>query len=175
PVAAVLADWRWPPNRIALRWLLEEWPAVRGRIPSAELLLAGRGLEGMTSSDGVKVLGFVGRSSDVLAQAAAVAFPAPATSGPKVKILEALACGLPVVTTTAGVEGLVLPGGAGAVVAGRGRFAGELASLLTDPERRRSMALQGRDAVLAAHAPRPAARARTAVIDQAFSEPVGKT
>lgn len=171
PVAALLADWRWPPNWMALRWLLEDWPTVRSRIPTAELLLAGRGLEGIGPSDGVRVLGVVPRSSDVLARAAVLAFPVPPTSGPKVKVLESLAYGLPVVTTRAGVEGLVLPEGTGAVVVNRGRFAEELASLLSDPERRRTMGREGRAAVLAAHAPRPAARVRAKVIEAAFSGP----
>lgn len=168
PVAAVLADWRWRPNRVALNWLLEQWPRVRERISSAELLLAGRGLDGIASSGGVSVLGFVPSSRDVLARAAALAFPVPPSSGPKVKVLEAVASGLPVVTTPVGVEGLVLGENAGAVVTDRDRFAEDLAALLADPERRRRLGAEGRRAALESHAPRAAARTRVAAIERAL-------
>ncbi|MGH2784723.1 MAG: glycosyltransferase family 4 protein, partial [Actinomycetota bacterium] len=170
PVAAVLADWRWPPNRIALTRLLHLWPAVRERVPSARLLLAGKGLERMDASEGVRVLGFVPDSAEVLAQAAVVPFPIPDTSGPKVKVLEAIASGIPVVTTSAGIEGLVLPRGCGAIVATGARFVEELASLLQDPVHREALGRSGRRAVLAAHAPGPAARRRVAVLREALPD-----
>ena len=170
PVAALLADWRWPPNRVALTRLLRLWPAVRELVPAARLLLAGKGLEGMGSSEGVRTLGYVADSREVLAQAAVVPFPAPNTSGPKVKILEAIASGIPVVTTDAGIEGLMLPGGVGAIVSSIARFGPELASLLGDPERRAAIGRAGREAAIAAHAPAPAARRRVAVLRDAFPD-----
>jgi glycosyltransferase involved in cell wall biosynthesis len=93
PVAACVADWLWPPNRKALDDLLAAWPAVRRSLPAAVLRLAGRGLDDVGSVDGVEVLGPVDRSADVLAGAAAVAFPCPPSSGPKIKVLEAMAGG----------------------------------------------------------------------------------
>src|SRR2546426_1008289 len=39
PVAALLADWSWAPNRAALEALLRAWPAVRDRVAGARLLL----------------------------------------------------------------------------------------------------------------------------------------
>ncbi|MCW2615292.1 MAG: glycosyl transferase group 1, partial [Frankiales bacterium] len=106
PVAAMVADWRWEPNRMALRTLLHAWPRVRGAIPTARLLIAGRGDLPTGSQDGIEFLGPVARSVDVLERAAVLAFPCPDSSGPKVKVLEAAALGLAVVTTAGGAEGL---------------------------------------------------------------------
>ena len=169
PVAALLADWSWPPNHRALRTLLAAWPEVRDAVPAARLLLAGRHLEraSIGSLAGVETLGAVGNSLDVLARAAVVAFPCPPTSGPKVKVLEALAHGVPVVTTPAGVEGLVVEPD-DAVVVHRRQFAQGLASILTDPERRARTAARGRQSALLHHDAIPVARARLKAFGEAF-------
>lgn len=173
PVAALLADWSWPPNRVALGWLLGAWPAVRRAMPGARLLLAGRNLptDAVGPLAGVEVRGPVAASADVLAEAAVVAFPCPPSSGPKVKVLEALAHGLPVVTTPAGVEGVHGAGpdhAPGAVVTSRARFATELAALLSSAERRAALGAAGRAAVLAGHSAERSARARLSAIAAAF-------
>jgi glycosyltransferase involved in cell wall biosynthesis len=164
PVAALVADWRWPPNRMALRSLLAGWPAVRAAVPGARLLLAGRGDVGVADGAGVQVLGPVARSVDVLSRAAVLAFPCPHTSGPKVKVLEAAALGLAVVTTRAGAEGL---GSEAVVVSDVDGFAAALAAVLRQPELRADLAGRARADVLAVHAPRPAARVRKAALEAA--------
>ena len=177
PVAALIADWSWRPNHRALAWLLSAWPSVRDLTPGARLLVAGRHLDRarIGAMPGVEVLGEVGASRDVLAQAAVVAFPCPATSGPKVKVLEALAHGVAVVTTPAGVEGLVLQPGQGAVVAPRHDFAASLARTLGSPEYRRQLASSGYHAVVAHHSALPVARARLAALEATFAARVSST
>ena len=174
PVAACVADWSWPPNRIALDRLRAAWPLVRAALPAAELLLAGSGLP-PGDVDGVTALGRVGDSSEVLGRAAALVFPVPPTSGPKVKVLEAMSLGVPVVTTPAGLEGIDVDPDAAVVVEQPATgwdpqaFATAVVGLLHDPVRRADLAARARAAVVARHAPEPAARARLAVIDAAFS------
>lgn len=170
PVAALIADWSWPPNHRALGWLLEAWPEVRDAVPAARLLLAGRHLEraSVGSMPGAEVLGTVASSLDVLGRAAVVAFPCPPTTGPKVKVLEALAHGVPVATTPAGVEGLVVERSDVLVVERRG-FAAGLAALLTAPERRAEMAAGGRRSASLHHGKLPVARARLEAFDAAFA------
>lgn len=172
PVVVLLANWEWPPNALALAWMLQVWPTVRDRVPGARLRLAGWGLErmGVGEVPGVERLGAVPRAVDALEGAAVLAFPCPPTSGPKVKIMEALSHGVAVVTTAAGAEGLVLPDGAGAVVADRAGFADALVGILLDPSRRADTAMRGRAAMEAHHAPLPAARARVAALTAAFGD-----
>lgn len=171
PLVALVADWRWAPNRTALAALLGMWPDISRRVSGARLLLAGRGahLARIEPSSSVDVLGEVARSDDVLGRAALVAFPCPPTSGPKIKVLEALAFGVPVVTTAAGVEGLFIADVAADIVTTEPEFADRVVSLLTDPARRGDVATRARAAVAAAHAPRPAARARIAAIEAALA------
>jgi glycosyltransferase involved in cell wall biosynthesis len=163
PEAFVAADWRWAPNRWALDRLLRAWPVVRDRVGSARLRLAGVGLDDVGTIAGVDVLGPVADTAELLAQAAVVPFPYPSTSGPKVKVMEALASGVPVVTTPGGVEGLVLPGAAGAVVAAPDvdptRFGEHVAGVLADPAYASDLGTSGRHALLAHHDPATAAEA----------------
>jgi glycosyltransferase involved in cell wall biosynthesis len=166
PVAALVANWDWPPNRAALDRLLRAWPEVRDRVPTARLLLAGRHFElaRVGHLPGVEALGPVASSTEVLARASVLAFPCPASSGPKVKVLEALGLGLAVVTTPAGAEGVMAQAGTDLVVTPPDRFPAALAEVLADPGRRRALGAAGRRAVLDHHAPLPAARVRVAAV-----------
>jgi hypothetical protein len=102
----------------------------------------------------------------VLAGAAVVAFPCPPSSGPKVKVLEAIAGARTVVTTEAGVEGLCPGAHPGAVItdADPEAFAAGLGRVLGDPLAGRQAALEARSAIIAVHSPRPAARTRLQVL-----------
>lgn len=165
PVAIMIADWGWPPNQAALHRLFGHWRDVRAVVPEATLLIAGRGLAAMDAPAGVELIGEVATPSDALRRAAVLAFPCPPTSGPKMKVLDALAWGLPVVTTPAGVEGLQIDDDAVAV-AEDADFTAVLVDVLTDPSRRALMAAKGRAGVLAHHTPQQAAAARLALIDR---------
>lgn len=163
PKALLLADWTWPPNLVSLRVLLDVWPAVRARVAGAQLLVAGRGGDVVGSGDGVRVLGEVPRAVDAMSEAAVLAFPCPPTSGPKMKVLDAVVSGLPVVTTAAGVEGLQVPAGSVAT-ATIGTFADALVDVLGDPQRRAAMARGARESAVRHHDPAQAARQRVAAL-----------
>jgi glycosyltransferase involved in cell wall biosynthesis len=162
PVAACIADWIWPPNAWALRLLLDCWPLVRERLPAASLLLAGPGLAAGHPGQGVTALGPVGSSAEILGRAKVMVFPCPPTTGPKMKVLEALASGRAVVTTAPGLDGLWLDGDSGAVtaVSDARAIAVAAAELLADSERCAQLGRMGRRSIAGHHAPRPAARAR---------------
>jgi hypothetical protein len=163
PVALLLADWTWPANVASLRTLMSLWPAVRSRVPGARLHVAGRGSDAIAAGDGVRIVGEVAHSADAMREAAALAFPCPPTSGPKMKVLDAVVSGLPVVTTPAGAEGLMLADGA-IVTAELDRFAEALSAVLADPARRAAMADSARLSALDHHAPVVAARARVEIV-----------
>lgn len=154
PTAVLVADWRWAPNQRALRHLLKAWRDVD--VPGARLLLAGRGGSDV-AAPGVSWLGEVTDSHEVLQQAAVLAFPCPDTSGPKVKVLEAAAAGIPVLTTASGAEGFR---GEGLQLSGLPGFGHALGQLLRDPGRRAERAAVARQTAITFHGPGPAARAR---------------
>jgi len=166
PVAACVADWRWPANARAATTLLAGWPAVRDEVPGARLLLAGTGSEAFDQpAQGVEGLGRVADADEVLARAAVLAFPCPPTSGPKVKVLEAMAAGLPVVTTEAGVEGVgVVDGGAPPPVIlaplDPVGFADAIVRSLRDPSGRAEQASAARRIIQEHHAPSAVAEHR---------------
>lgn len=98
------------PNADGLRWLLDEvWPRVRAQCPQARLQLAGRHLPAGLVDDpaiGLEVLGFVEDVKPLLARAATSLVPYRFGGGIKIKALEAMAQGCPVVATRVGSEGL---------------------------------------------------------------------
>jgi glycosyltransferase involved in cell wall biosynthesis len=101
PVVYV-ANAHYPPNVAAGRRLLEEvWPRVRRELPSARLLIAGRGTDAVFApGDGIDVLGEVDDVADVLALASVVVAPVDEGGGTQLKVVEALAHGRVVVATT---------------------------------------------------------------------------
>jgi glycosyltransferase involved in cell wall biosynthesis len=117
PVAGLIGTARWPPTKRAVERLLGGvWPRVHERIPEARLLLAGRGMEREAFShlpehEGVEWRGAVPSATAFLRELGLVLYPLTEGSGVKVKVLEALALGIPVVTTPDGAEGLGARGG----------------------------------------------------------------
>jgi hypothetical protein len=160
PRVSLLADWSWPPNHAAAKVLLECWPAVKREVPAAQLLLAGRGEPPTASAEGIRWLGEVTSTSDLLEQTAVFAFPCPRTSGPKLKVLDAMAHGVAVATTRAGLEGIDGGEHAAAVVTKRSAWAGTLIRLLRDEQARAELGAAGWNAFHSGHRPDQAAAAR---------------
>jgi glycosyltransferase involved in cell wall biosynthesis len=146
-------DWR--PNLDAVRTLLEVvFPAVRAQEASARLVLVGRNpppwlhaqAAGMA---GVELHANVEDVRPYLAQSAVLAVPLRIGGGSRLKILEALACGLPVVSTRVGAEGLRLDAARHLTVTdGTEGFAKALLDCLRSPESAQLQAERGRRRVL---------------------------
>lgn len=107
----------WPPNIDAVKWFVHEvYPIIRqqrpdvqfdvvGSRPPAELLALN------DTSLGINVTGYVKDPTPYHQRAAVIVVPLRAGGGMRVKILNALAQGLPVVSTALGVEGIAaVPG-----------------------------------------------------------------
>ncbi|WP_309643215.1 glycosyltransferase [Phenylobacterium sp.] len=100
-----------PPNKQGLRWLLTEaWPRVLEKRPDARLHVVGSCAYSIDVPlpANVDVLGFVDNLADAYARAAVSLTPVLYGSGVKIKLVEALAAGLPSVATTVGAEGVPL-------------------------------------------------------------------
>jgi hypothetical protein len=110
PVAGLIGTATWPTTAASIRRLLTRvWPRVLTQMPSARLRLAGRGvraLVGSASIDGVDVVGETASAIDFIRDLSTLVYPIERGTGMKVKTLESLALGVPIVTTSAGAEGL---------------------------------------------------------------------
>src|SRR5262249_34426072 len=142
-------DWR--PNLDAVRTLLDTvLPAVRAQEPSARLVLVGRNPPGWLQAQvarmpGGEVHANVDDVRPFLNRSAVLAVPLRIGGGSRLKILEALACGLPVVSTRIGAEGLSLePGRHLTVTDHTAGFAEALLECLRSPESARVQAERGR-------------------------------
>ncbi len=111
PQLVFLGNYRHPPNVDAVIFLVEKvMPEVRRRCPTAECLILGaypnERIESYADRDGVTVLGFVEDYRPYFRQAAAFIAPIFTGAGMRVKVLEAMACGAPVIGTELSVHGI---------------------------------------------------------------------
>src|SRR5262249_6145485 len=107
----------WPPNIDAVRWFAQEvLPRIRAARPATAFDVIGarppRAIRALTQPGrDVQVTGYVADPTAHLQRAGAVVVPVRAGSGMRVKILTALAQGLPVVSTSVGCEGIAVRSG----------------------------------------------------------------
>lgn len=110
PTVMFPASFDYWPNVEAARWLVGEiGPTIRAALPGTVLRLAGRSVaetEAMAVPGQVSVSGLVPSMADELARADVVMVPLRSGSGTRLKIIEAMAHGVPVVSTRLGAEGL---------------------------------------------------------------------
>ena len=146
-------DWR--PNQDALELLLDRiFPAVRAAEPRARLDIVGRSpsdslARRASEMDGVTLHANVADVRPYLARSGVMAVPLRIGGGSRLKILEALASGLPVVSTTVGAEGLCLRNGEELVLADDpAAFTAALLDALHEPSRAQELARRGRTLVL---------------------------
>lgn len=131
-----------PINLRAIRgFLANVWPLLQRRAPGLEMFVAGGVCRGLSEAHGVKLLGVMDRVEDAYRQADVVINPMPFGTGLKIKSLEALAFGKPLVTSPCGAEGLDEGDGSAFIVAGSdGEFCDVLISLVNDPTRASALA-----------------------------------
>jgi glycosyltransferase involved in cell wall biosynthesis len=144
----------YPPNAEAAVWFVREvLPRLRTMRPDSTFTIVGRdpseAVRRLADVPGVEVTGRVERIEPYLARAAVAVAPLLSGGGTKLKVLEALAAGRPVVATPVAAEGIEVVDGRDLVVAAHAEpFASAVAELLADPARRTAMAAAGRAAVV---------------------------
>lgn len=154
PVLLFQGSMDWYPNRDAVEHFAAEiLPLIRAEYPAVEFLVAGRNppaalVARWQADPGVVFTGTVPDMRPYLRRATLAVVPLRLGSGTRLKILEACAAGLAVVSTTLGAEGLGLLAGQEILEADRpAEFAQGVLLLLRDAQRRRAMARAGQAAV----------------------------
>lgn len=136
------------PNSEAVEWFVREvLPTVRRSVPDATLRVVGRGAERVAWVDdeaGVELLGPVGDLVAEISRADVSVVPIRVGAGTRLKVVEALAHRLPLVTTTVGCEGIEVRDGVHALIEDRSdAFARACVRLLTDGSLRQRLADAG--------------------------------
>lgn len=145
-----VGNYEYAPNRDAVQWALDEiLPVLWQRCPQARFSIVGYALpEEWTqrwTDPRIEWLGFVPRLTELQGRSALFLAPLRHGGGSKLKVLEALAAGLPLVSTAQGVSGLRLEDGhdycAGEDAAA---LVNAMVRLLDDPQYAQRLAANGR-------------------------------
>jgi glycosyltransferase involved in cell wall biosynthesis len=134
--------WIDSPMHDAARWTIDlVLPALKRAIPGIHLYIIGGGSDVVLSDvrdDAITISGRVESVLPYLCHSAAALVPLRFESGTRFKILEAGACGIPVVSTTLGAEGLPVRHGHNILIADDpDKFIASVIELVTDRERGR--------------------------------------
>jgi glycosyltransferase involved in cell wall biosynthesis len=147
---AFSANFEYHPNRSAVRFFRREvWPHLQARWPNLVWRLIGKNphaVKDFTCGDpNIQVTGPVEDAVRELASAQVAIVPLLSGSGTRLKIIEAWAAGLPVVSTTLGAEGLPGRDGESLLLADTGpAFAAAVSRLLASPALRQTLGMRGR-------------------------------
>lgn len=108
PTIVLATTYDWIPNRDGLVWFLKEvFPLILEKIPSIQLQLFGKNAEKhCTSTQNISVIGYVDDVREYIQSASVSICPLFVGSGIRIKILESLAAGTVVVSTSVGAEGI---------------------------------------------------------------------
>lgn len=111
PTILFVGDFRHFPNVDAVEYFLDEvYPRVRTVVPKVQFIVAGKSTPQIESyhapGDGISVVGYTEDLSPLYRSASVAIAPIRFGSGTRLKILQAMAHGVPVVSTTLGAEGL---------------------------------------------------------------------
>lgn len=140
-------------NHDAMGYFLEQiFPQIHLMHPATRLRITGRAtaaqIAALPECEGVEFTGFVPDIKALVARSWAEVVPLREGSGTRLKILEALALGTPVISTSKGAEGLDLVPGRDFLIADTpAAFAETTVHLLTHPEERARLSANGRRAV----------------------------
>lgn len=146
PTILFVGNFKWLQNREAVLKLVKDiWPIIVKKIPNAKLWIVGKfptqDILNMRSSqivvsDDIEDITYAYKNSDVLLA------PIYGPGGTRYKILEAMASGIPVITTTCGIEGLDITDGKEAIIRDDIKQLAEATiSILTQPKLYNNLAL----------------------------------
>lgn len=151
PTITFVGWMRHHPNLDAVSWFFREiWPIIRESHETVRFDVIGKGLpegigQDMKKDGRVRYLGFIEDIRSAVGKSWISVVPLRIGSGTRLKILESMALGTPVVSTTIGTEGIQATDGKDILIADTpDAFATQVLGLLEDEARRKKLAAAGR-------------------------------
>lgn len=148
-----VSNWAWRPNIDGLKWFLKKvWPRITSQYPEVQFLIAGHGIPERTqkklNAAGITYLGFVDDIEYYRQKATIMMVPLLSGSGLKLKILEGLASGIPIITTSIGAEGIEMQNERDFMLAETpAEFVSQTGRFLNDPELREKLSKNARSLI----------------------------
>jgi len=144
----------WYPNENGILWFIEKvWAIIKKEIPNASLTIAGKNptlkiKEKANKDPSIKVTGFVDDIRPFLDQAEVYICPILDGGGTKIKLLDAMAMGKAIVSTSIGAEGLLIKDGKNILIADNPmEFARQVIKIIKNQKLRRILGLNARKLV----------------------------
>ncbi len=144
-----IGSMEWQANEQGVMWFLNKvWPLVLSAQPNAKFHLAGKGLSKQDPrffQTGIVNHGEVSKAEDFMQEHVVMNVPNQAGSGIRIKTLEAMALGVPIVSTSIGAQGLAVSDDIEIKLADEPiDFAAAICALLTSPAKSQEMTTQAR-------------------------------
>ncbi len=140
-------------NQQAVFWFRNQvWETIKNQLPDCQYMIVGRNpspsVIQLTKEEDIMVTGTVPDVREYFDRADAAVIPIHLGGGTKLKILEALAMEVPVVSTTGGARGVAVQNGVHCWLADApDQFAARVIEVLREPRQSREMARAGRQLV----------------------------
>jgi glycosyltransferase involved in cell wall biosynthesis len=141
------------PNHDAMQYFLKLiFPLIRSQVPDALLWITGKAdpdsIQSLPFDEHVTITGFLDDVRPLVARSWVCVVPLRQGAGTRIKVLEAMALGTPVVSTTKGIEGIdVIPGKHVLIADQPEVFARQTIRLLQDSSLREMIAIEARQLV----------------------------
>lgn len=147
-----IGSMEWMPNMQAMEWFYGKvWPVILNTIPTAQFYMAGKNMPDKYkdwASDHFHVLGEVKDVRHFSGNKQILIVPLLSASGIRIKTIEAMILGKPVVTTTIGAHGLPIKNLEHCMIADNpDDFANAVIYLLLNPDERAKIAENGRKTI----------------------------
>lgn len=135
---AFIGNLAYEENSRALVWFIDHvWPRIRASVPSAKLNVFGGGRDHLPLSyhsvEGVRYVGWVDDLGESVAQCDCGVAPSVSGTGVKIKVLEMMVNGLPVIATSIAAAGTPAACGGALVADDPAAFAQRVVDVLRDP------------------------------------------
>ncbi|NMB87736.1 MAG: glycosyltransferase [Chloroflexi bacterium] len=150
-----LGTLHYPPNADGIRWFMQKvFPLVLSREADTTLIVVGKNppkdfINAAAKSEGkIQVMGYVPELRPFYEEADVVVVPVRAGGGMRVRILEAFTLGVPVVTTTVGLEGIQAADKEDVMIADSPQdFSDAVCRILCEPKLQKQLAQNSRQVV----------------------------